>query len=110
MIGYLLFVFTDFVDSLEYRNYAGFVIIGVIGLNFGGNILLQVIQMCKNLKLGWRRLRHHPLCRKIFPKTPEKAQKYNETQENLNNKLEKFTEEDNPMPWHLDEQPGLTKI
>jgi hypothetical protein len=40
IVGYILFIFTDFVDSLECRGYAGYAIIAIISLNFGGNIVL----------------------------------------------------------------------
>ena len=57
IVGYLLFIFTDFVDSLECRGYAGYAIIAIICLNFGGIILLQVFQMFKNLKSACKRFK-----------------------------------------------------
>jgi len=42
-IGYILFIFTDFVMSIDIKVVAGMAIICVIGLNFGVNIIVQVI-------------------------------------------------------------------
>ena len=38
--AYQLFVFTDFVDSLDMKNDFGFCMIGTILFNFGVNILI----------------------------------------------------------------------
>ena len=55
--AYQLFVFTDFVDSLQMKNLFGFGMIATILLNFGVNILIQIIsalsilpKVCKWLK------------------------------------------------------------
>ena len=44
-VSYLLFIFTDYVDDYKMKEYAGYGLIGGILLNFGVNILIQIIQM-----------------------------------------------------------------
>lgn len=66
MTGYLIFIFTDFVESPEMRNRGGFGIIAVIGLNFGVNILLQVIQMAYSIPKSIRRIVNR--CRRLLKK------------------------------------------
>lgn len=74
IVGYLLFIFTDFVDSLDYKKYAGYAIISIISLNFGGNILLQVVQMCSNIPRAFKMLRNSRLCRRYLKPATQKAE------------------------------------
>ena len=96
IVGYLLFIFTDFVDSLEYKKYAGYAIISIISVNFGGNILLQVVQMCSNIPRAFKMLRNSRFCRRYFKTGTQKAQ-ISAVTSPKNKKLSKYvlTDDDN---------------
>lgn len=40
LVGYQLFVFTDFVDSPEVKSLCGYLMIGSVLLNFGVNLAI----------------------------------------------------------------------
>jgi hypothetical protein len=104
IVGYLLFIFTDFVDSLDYKKYAGYAIICIIALNFGGNILLQVVQMCSNIPKAFKRLKNSRFCRRYFKAGTQKAQ-ISAISPPKDKHLGKYVltdDDNNHLPWHLE--------
>jgi hypothetical protein len=112
IVGYLLFIFTDFVDSLDYKKYAGYAIICIIALNFGGNILLQVVQMCSNIPRAFRRLRNSRFCRSYFKAGTQKTQ-ISAIPPPKNKHLGKYVltdDDNNHLPWHLENDTVKPKV
>ena len=105
IVGYLLFIFTDFVDSLDCKKYAGYAIISIIAVNFGGNIVLQVVQMCQNIPKVFNRVRNSQFCRRYFKKGIQKAQ-VSAVTTFTSQKVGKYVlsdDDNNHQPWHLDD-------
>ena len=56
--SYTLFIFTDqVVEDFETRNFAGFLIITLILLNFAVNLAIQFVQVLSKLKLTLKLVR-----------------------------------------------------
>ncbi len=51
--SYTLILFTDYMDSMHYRETTGFIIIALILFNFLANLFLQFIQVLSKLRLGF---------------------------------------------------------
>jgi len=51
MTSYTLILFTDYMDSMEYRDFTGFLIIALILFNFLANLFFQFIEVLRKLKL-----------------------------------------------------------
>jgi len=49
--SYTLIVFTDHMDSMQYRDFTGFLIISLIIFNFIANLFFQFIEVLRKLKL-----------------------------------------------------------
>ena len=49
--SYTLFIFTDQVEDFGIRNFAGFLIIALILLNFAVNLAIQFVQVVSKLGL-----------------------------------------------------------
>ena len=63
--SYLLFVFTDFVDSLKTNEIFGYILIGVIFVNFSVNILIQVGALLLRLPLLLTKLKRAVIFRSL---------------------------------------------
>ena len=61
LTAYQLFVFTDFVDSIDMKIFFGYCMIGTILMNFGVNILIQLITGLKLLSKVFKRFRQHSI-------------------------------------------------
>lgn len=49
--SYTLILFTDYMDSVQYRDLTGFLIISLILFNFIANLFFQFIEVLRKLKL-----------------------------------------------------------
>ena len=64
--SYQLFVFTDFVSDALIKKYTGYLMIGTILINFGTNILIQIISAVTTLPRAFKKMLRSPFCRKHF--------------------------------------------
>jgi hypothetical protein len=64
--SYQLFIFTDYVTSLEVKKITGYLMIATILLNFGTNIIIQVGSALCTLPRACRRIKNSQFWRKHF--------------------------------------------
>jgi hypothetical protein len=62
--SYTLIIFTEYVNDFSVRDFVGYCIIGCILLNFGVNLIIQLIHSFKSFKLIFRKMMNHPRCRR----------------------------------------------
>ncbi|TNV74060.1 hypothetical protein FGO68_gene7129 [Halteria grandinella] len=72
--GYHLFIFTDFVDSIDIKETGGMGIVVVILANFGINILLQLWETMKKIPSMCRRVRNYCMTKEVQVTKKEETQ------------------------------------
>jgi hypothetical protein len=108
MTSYTLILFTDYMDSAEYRDISGFLVISLILFNFLANLLFQFIEVLRKLKLVFLLLKAKFLkkfgsnMRGIVYKDAKEIPKNNPIPE-FGKIFDLRNENPNPFSYHLDD-------